>query len=124
MSGIKVELPGIEGGNVISLEVARKRWFEDECRHLNIIVDRTLTKLTCKDCKADVVPTEWIASMIEEWYRIGDLITRYKDMKARFEAKQRCRCEHCNKITSVRPATAAEVRKFERDAKQDAGPQL
>ncbi len=122
---MKVEFPDADGGNVISLEVARKRMFKgDGCRHLSITVDRAETMLTCNGCGHQVNPVEWVASMIEEWCRVRNLIDQYKRLLARYEAKQRTRCEHCNKITRVNPATPAEVRKMERAAKQDEGAKL
>lgn len=111
---------------MISLEVRRRAMFKGEgCNHLSIIVSEGLATVECKKCgEKNVSPIDWIRSMIGEWYRVKDLMTRYKTALARYEAKQRTRCEHCSKITRVNPATAAEVRKFERDARQDSGKQL
>lgn len=123
---MKVELEDVGGGNVISLEVRRRAAFKGEgCNHLSIIVNEGLTTVECKTCgEKNVSPIDWIRSMIGEWFRVKDLMVRYKTALARYEAKQRTRCEHCSKITRVNPATAAEVRKFERDARQDAGKHL
>jgi hypothetical protein len=51
-------------------------------------------------------PIEWPAALAEERHRA----------KAAYEAKERCRCEHFNKITRVKPASAAEVRAFKKGA--------
>ena len=123
---IKVELPGIDGGNVISLEVRRRAMFKDEgCAHMSIVVQRDLTTVECRTCgEKNLSPVEWISKMVEEWFRIKNLIAQYKTAVARFEAKQRTRCEHCRKITKVNPATAAEVRAFQRGVRQEEGKNL
>lgn len=112
---------------VISIEVARKRsmmFKEAECKHTSVIVDRMEAKLTCRGCGKEVSPIEWIATMAEHWGYVRELTRRYDEAKATFEAKQRCRCEHCGKITSVRPATAAQVREFKRGTQQQEGKKL
>lgn len=116
-------IPPFEG-NVISLEVVREgirsRQIYQKCTHQNVVVDTSLTSLHCKDCNQDLNPVEWIASRAEFYdglnHRRLELIKEQK----RYEAKKRCRCEHCGKITSVKPATAAEVRQFDiQEAKKD-----
>lgn len=124
---LKVELPDPGGdAKVITLESRGRPYFKGEgCRHLSIIVRRELTCIECSECgEKNLSPVDWIHAMIAEWFRVTNLITRYKEVMARFEAKQRTRCEHCLKITKVNPATAAEVRQFERRTKQDGGAKL
>lgn len=112
---LTVSLPGVGDSKVITLESRGRPYFKsDGCRHLSIIVRRELTTVECRDCgEKNLNPVDWIHTMIEEWYRVKDLHLRYEQAQKRFDAKQRCRCEHCNKITRVRPATAAEVRQME-----------
>ena len=125
---MKIELHDpSDTAKVISIEIARQRHLmlkEAECKHTAVRVDRLEAKLTCRTCGKEVNPVEWIAMMGEHWRYVEDLMRRYKSAQASYEAKQRCRCDHCGKITKVRPATAAEVREFQRGTKQDEGKNL
>lgn len=110
--------------NVISIEVARARnlmFKESSCQHLAVKIDRLEAMLSCSDCGKEINPIEWIAFLAEHWGRIQELMRRYHEAKVSFEAKQRCRCEHCGQLTKVRPATAAQVRAFKRGVQQDEG---
>lgn len=114
----RIELPSPDG-NVISIESARThsraaRQLEKLCLHTNVVADPSLVHLHCKDCDKDVNPIDWILMLSGEWHRVQQLYRQYAEGKANYEAKKRCRCEHCNKITNVRPATPAEVREFNR----------
>jgi len=103
--------------NVISIEVARARslmFKESACQHSAVKIDRLEAMLVCCDCGKEINPIEWIAFMAEHWHRIQDLTRRYSEAKVSYEAKKRCRCEHCGQLTKVRPATAAQVREFKR----------
>lgn len=115
---MKVELPDPAKGNVIVLEVVRKsvlaRKHDKTCLHINVLIDTVLATLQCQTCKAHLNPMEWIAHMADEWQRVTMLYQGYVKAKASYEAKQRTRCEHCHKLTKVRPATAAQVREFTR----------
>lgn len=126
---MKIELRDpADSAKVISIEIARQRSFtlseKSRCNHFHVTLDRLETQLTCVDCKAKISPIEYIAMLVERWAWVKRLSEEYIQNKAIYEAKQRCRCEHCHKITSVRPATAAEVRAFRRGIQQDQGPKL
>lgn len=114
----RIELPSPDG-NVISIESARThsraaRQLEKLCLHTSVIADPSLVHLHCKDCDKDINPIDWILMLSGEWDRVRNLYEKYRAAVANYEAKKRCRCEHCHKITNVRPATTAEVREFNR----------
>jgi hypothetical protein len=111
------------GATVISLSLVRESRRTgytlpgDPCQHIHVTVDTSLAELRCDDCKERLSPVQWLADSIDNWRHIQrerDALTRER---ARYEAKQRTRCEHCNKITRVVPATSAEVREFDRTPK-------
>lgn len=112
---IKVDLPA-EGAEVISLTLIREsrfgRRFTKRCAHSNVQVDTTLADLLCLNCNEKLNAVQWVADMIEEWHRITDLTRRNREAAANYEAKKRCRCQHCQKITNVRPPSLAEVTAF------------
>lgn len=118
VSDLTIKLPD-EAGNVIELSVVRDgviaRRMRQQCPHTKVKIDSVLNVLTCMDCKADLNPIGWIVMLTEEWNRVVNLTTQLREATVRFDAKKRTRCEHCNKITSVKPATAAEVREFKKE---------
>lgn len=119
-----VKLPPPDGGaKIISLEVVREsrlgRRIDKTCAHDNCRLDASLTVLSCKDCGKELSPIEWIIMMTEEWAYVQHLFKSYKEAEARYEGKKRCRCEHCGKLTGVKPMSAAEVRKLRESPRQD-----
>lgn len=117
---MKIDIP-VEDGKVISLELVRaarnERQYTQKCLHRSIVVDVTLESVSCKDCGEKLHAAGWIGMMIEYWSYLQYQTTAMKEATARYEAKKRCRCEHCNKITTVRPATAAQIREFSKESK-------
>lgn len=115
---MKIELPDPGGsGNVISLKAKRdsvmSRFAEkDVCRHMHVEFDTAHTTLDCADCKRQLNPIEYLASLVEHWDYVKRLYEQYREAKYAYDAKKRCRCEHCGKLTNVKPATAAEIRAF------------
>lgn len=114
---LTVKLPD-RAGNVIQLSVVRAGLYErrmrGKCPHTNVEIDSTLDVIMCLQCKTALNPVAWISMLAAEWARVQNLTREYRTAKAVFEAKKRTRCEHCNKITNVRPASAAEVREFKK----------
>lgn len=115
MMSFTVKIPPPDGGaKVISLEVVRasrqSRMMSQQCPHHNCKLDASHTVLSCKDCGKDLNPIEWIVMMTEEWAYVQRLFEQYREMKSRYEGKTRCRCEHCGKLTKIKPMSAAEVR--------------
>jgi hypothetical protein len=91
-----------EERKVISLQDARQRFETKRCRHLSILVDPDKALVECADCKALLNPIEVLSRFaIEE-----SLLKRYRASRqeeiARLEAKRRCHCQHCGKLTRWR----------------------
>jgi len=121
---ITVEIPDMDG-NVISLKVVRDsiraRTIEKKCTHFRTVVDTTLTTLECEDCKEKLNPVQWLANIAEMYQGIAWERRKFQEAKVHYEAKRKCRCEHCGKITAVKPATAAQVREFKKGIQQQEG---
>jgi Zn finger protein HypA/HybF involved in hydrogenase expression len=119
MSDFNAKLP-IGDGNVIELSVVRdsfmRRRIGRKCKHLRCELDESLAELKCNDCGERLSPVAYIKVIVEAWDYYEQRIQQYEETKKRFEAKTRCRCEHCQKMTRVRPATAAQVRALEQNA--------
>lgn len=116
----KIELPDPgESGNVISIKARRASHSErgimkDKCLHWHVEFDTAFTTLDCADCKRQLNPIEYLAMLVEHWAYVRRLYEQYREAKYAYEAKKRCRCEHCGKLTKVKPATAAEIREFKK----------
>lgn len=115
---LKIDLPDEAGENVISIEVSAKyRYHEGYCEHLNITVNEDLAELTCKDCKDKINPTYWIMMVAKRWHHIDYLQRTYKIAAELYDDKQRCKCEHCGRITHINPPTQFDRKlKEKRDA--------
>lgn len=117
---MKIDLPDADGSNVITLSVVResRRLREiggTRCSHMNVTTDTTLAELKCGDCGERLNPVEYLAGLAEEWHRIERLYFQYREAKAAYDAKGRCRCEHCGKLTRVKPASPAQVREWKKE---------
>jgi hypothetical protein len=103
---MKIDMPDESGGNIISIEVARKsnlhRRLRKECTHQNVTVDPLLANLVCNDCGQALNPVAWIAMLADHWDRIIRLSKEYRDAKAALDEKIRTKCQHCGKFTPVR----------------------
>lgn len=100
---MKVDLADADGGNVISIEVARRHRFEKTCQHHSIFVDVDLAEIECRNCGKQLSPVEWIAMMAEEWSRVQNLYNTHREAAKLFDEKTRCKCVHCGKLTTVNP---------------------
>jgi len=119
---IRIELPDETKANVIELRLVReapyaRRMGGPLCAHNKVTVDTTLAELVCDDCKVRLNPIEYIAGLIDHWHRVEQRAAAAREAVKLLDAKQKCRCDHCGKMTRVRPASPAQVRKFEKGAK-------
>lgn len=105
-----IELPDIEGTNVISIEVARKTRYDRTCHHQNIAIDYDLMDIQCKDCNQMINPVAWIGMMAEEWHRVNSLYEKHKKAAALYEEKSRTQCQHCKRLTKVNPPNRFDSR--------------
>jgi ribosomal protein S27E len=107
---MKIDLPDIDGGNVISIEVLRRSRFErrlwQTCAHHNITIDTALAQIQCNTCGVQLNPVEWVAMMAEEWHRVTRLHEQLNEQKRRtdariqeLEAKSKVKCQHCGRFT-------------------------
>ena len=108
---------GDQFGNVISLVVRRyglfRKKYHGACQHRRITVDPEYTQLECRDCGKQLNPVEWLANKSEFYQGLQYERHRWEAAKKHYEVKSKCKCEHCGKMTRIKPASGAEVRKFE-----------
>lgn len=86
---------------VISLSEARNRFAPGKCLHRQMIVDEELASVECKTCGEKLNPVAMLARFAREeslWQRRGEELKKYH---AALDAKVRCKCQHCGKMTRV-----------------------
>jgi hypothetical protein len=115
MSLPPIDLADDDGGNVLSIEIteAWRRRYTKECQHNRIRLDRLLAEVECRDCGVKLNPVEWIAMASERWKSIQDLYARQREAARILDIKERCKCDHCGRISKVRRPTAAEIRAWD-----------
>lgn len=110
---MKIEIPDDDGTNVISLNVVRESYelkrIRRQCVHIHVTLDTDYATLTCDDCKKELNPIQYIEHLVERWSYIQRMTTRYEELKRLYEAKTRTKCDHCKKMTRVRPVTKLEM---------------
>lgn len=100
---ITVDLDDFDDGKVICLTAARERYAAAKCRHRHLLVDEDLAEVECQDCGVKLNPVAMLARFAKEesrWHREGSALRKLRDQ---LDEKQRCKCQHCGKMTRVRP---------------------
>lgn len=57
--------------------------------------------MTCKDCKRELSPVEWIVQLGREWGRVEWHREMIRKESEKLEKRQRTRCQHCHKVTGI-----------------------
>lgn len=94
---------GVLPPNVIRLSEAKSAWLSGRCQHLRVEVDGVLAECSCLDCGAKLDPIGVLVRYAKEESRLSWLLDRQRQLAERLEAKQRCKCQHCGRFTTVRP---------------------
>ncbi len=91
--------------NIISIKEVRKRFNDSICNHRNILVDERLMTLECADCGEELNPIHYIASLARREctakYNVTALVERIEKLDKKLKDKNRCKCEHCGKLTKI-----------------------
>ncbi len=88
--------------NVISLSEVCDAYRPGVCRHRNLLVDADKALVECADCGALLDPVAMLLRFAREqtrWQRAREAMI---EARRKLEEKQRCRCEHCGKLTRWR----------------------
>lgn len=88
--------------NVVCLhEVAPRYGLDGECQHENVQVDAILNHVVCSKCKVELNPVAVLVRMARSESRFGERIKTMTEMQAKLDARKRCKCDHCHKITTI-----------------------
>lgn len=88
--------------NVVQLSFARARFSIDKFRHNSVIVDEELAMVECGDCGAQLNPIWILARYAREESRLLQLQDSTRIQSEKLAQKQRCKCQHCGRMTPVR----------------------
>lgn len=92
---------GSKPAKVICMRVVSTRFHPDKCQHVNMEVDEELNSVKCSDCSADLNPINLLARLARDESRYGERVEEMKKLKAELEARSRCKCKHCQKMTPI-----------------------
>jgi len=116
-----VELTDTDGAMVLSLEVYRRRYASEECRHIRVQADGELSDLLCLDCKARVNPIAYIQRITDSWRHTEANRRAAIHEQERVQLRSYVCCDKCK--TMVRIWTSTEIekrRKATREARYEA----
>jgi DNA-directed RNA polymerase subunit RPC12/RpoP len=105
--------------NVVFLELIQKqqlslkksnrrdtKWSNNpQCQHLIIEVDEEENEVVCEDCGIRLNPVAILWRFAGEESRLFNEMQQRKahiiEMAKRIDAKNRCKCQHCGKMTKI-----------------------
>ena len=92
-----------EPTNVIVLSEAVTRYRADKCQHKHVSVDEIENEVECDDCGKRLNPIAVLTRLAREESRLKIRLERLKELNRRFDEKSRTKCQHCGRMTNVRP---------------------
>jgi ribosomal protein S27E len=87
----------------LDLIVARNWPDNAGCMHKRIRVDEALDSVICGDCGAGLSPLGILKRFAKEQSVLKYENERRVELEKRLDAKLRVKCQHCGKMTKVRP---------------------
>jgi len=90
---------------VFDIEIVRKaRWerrWRKECEHHRVTLDVALNVVTCRDCKKELNPIQFMVDHMAELNQINDRIVQLNKAKEEYDKRVRVKCRHCGKMTPL-----------------------
>ena len=87
---------------VISIREAHSKYQPGKCQHKQLIVDDVLDTVECGDCGAKLNPVNMLLRFAREESLWAQRAVELKKLVALHDAKIRCKCQHCGKMTHVK----------------------
>ena len=75
--------------------------FSRRCQHNKFIVDETLNTVECGICGDKLNPIWALAQFSKKEARVRQSVEAAQEIAKKAEAKNRCKCEHCKKMTRI-----------------------
>lgn len=115
------EITEADGAVVISIEVARRRYHQEECKHVRTVADEELAQLHCRDCKKEISPIWWIIRLADHWSKVEANRRTAIHEQERAQARTRMKCGKCGEWVRFWGSTADEkARKATREGRYEA----
>lgn len=77
------------------------RSFSGRCRHNKYIVDEKLNTVECGICHKELNPVWVLTQFVNAENRVFMNIDYHKKLAEKAAKKNRCKCEHCKKMTRI-----------------------
>ena len=75
--------------------------FSSRCMHNKYILDESLKKVTCGICSKELSPVWVLMQYRNHENRLRMSINALEKVKDRADKKNKCKCEHCGKMTKI-----------------------
>lgn len=104
---MRIDLPDeADPSNVITIEEVeewrRKFQKKDACEHRRIQVSAAEIVVTCLECGERLSTNAWLVEhRVNVWARVRNMYARNQETLKKIAAKERVRCQHCNRITGT-----------------------
>ena len=93
----------IENDKPIDIISLRRK--HNSCQHQKIFVDDSLNEIICQLCGERINPIWWLKKWADEEsfleFRRDRLQEVVDDIEKKEKVKNRCKCEHCGKMTKI-----------------------
>ena len=93
-------MKSIDGGNLISFEVAK--YNPDKCNHNQTVIDEELAMVKCKTCGKELNPIWVLMRFAREDSRYRRNMKANAESEKAYEKRIRTKCQHCGKMTRIR----------------------
>ncbi len=111
-AGRTVDVPGEDGGIVISITTRRGyRWRGAECQHAQVLIDPQFSELECQTCQRKLNPIEWLSWLAQNWSDVQQMYQAARQEQARLPIRRRVKCDHCGSMARVTASDADERRR-------------
>lgn len=80
-------------------EVIKRKW--ETCSHTKYLVSEKLNYVECGLCGKELNPMWVLAQMCNRENRANMEVDRLKKIAEKADSKNRCKCEHCGKMTRI-----------------------
>ncbi|MFA0809537.1 hypothetical protein [Microbulbifer epialgicus] len=81
--------------------VIHKLRIGERCQHNKFLLDESLESVICGICDTPLDPMWVIQQFANAEHRLFMRMKSLEEIARKAEAKNRCKCEHCNKMTRI-----------------------
>lgn len=75
--------------------------FSIKCRHSKFLIDESLALVECGICGEKLNPIWVLSELSKKEHRLYQSMQNAKETADKADQKNKCKCEHCQKITRI-----------------------